>query len=118
MNTHSRTSLKIVTPPFDVAMKALLVVAALLASALVPASAQNVHSKRFLGMSESARNELWARFLTVSGEKCDAVVRTMYQGTAVGTDEWSVGCRLQEQDRLLNLALRQRQRLVEDTEMH
>jgi hypothetical protein len=56
-------------------------------------SAQNANSAKVLALTEDMRNRFWTAMLQGSGEKCDAVVRTMYQGSSKGTDEWSVGCK-------------------------
>jgi hypothetical protein len=44
------------------------------------ASAQNQHSQKILAMTEQQRNILWTKALQSSGEKCNVVVRTMFQG--------------------------------------
>src|SRR4051794_15101413 len=57
------------------------------------AFAQNVTSQKFLAFSEPQRNTVWTTFIIRSGEKCDRVVRSMFQGghRQLG-DTWSVGC--------------------------
>jgi hypothetical protein len=58
-----------------------------------PAQAQNQHSVKILALTEIQRNALWTVVLNRSGEKCDRVVRTMFQGgTKDRDDSWSVGC--------------------------
>jgi hypothetical protein len=44
-------------------------------------------------MDNATQLKNWTLFLKASNEKCDTVVRVMYQGTAPAMDSWSVGCK-------------------------
>jgi hypothetical protein len=52
----------------------------------------NEHSQKLLNMTEMQRNAFWTLLLKKSGEKCDRVVRTMFQGGGEPEDSWSVAC--------------------------
>lgn len=57
------------------------------------ALATNESSDRLLGMPEATRNAFWSRYFKLSKEKCDRVVRSIYQGrTAEDYDVWSIQC--------------------------
>lgn len=70
----------------------LLLLAILICSTNVHAA--NKVSSLILALDETKQRVYWTQFLQKSGEKCDAVVRIMYQGGGkTGIDDWSVGCR-------------------------
>jgi hypothetical protein len=72
-------------------MRALFVLAVLVI--VTAAQGQNASSEKFLAFAEVQRNAVWTELLVRSGERCDRVVRTMFQGGhAVYGDTWSVGC--------------------------
>ena len=56
------------------------------------ANATNEHSQKLLNMTEKDRNTTWTLLLQKSGEKCDRVVRTMFQGSSRHDDSWNVAC--------------------------
>jgi hypothetical protein len=62
-----------------------------LASSQAPA--QNDASQGLLALSEDDRNAALTYLLQGSSEKCDRVIRTLFNGTALGLDNWEVLCR-------------------------
>jgi hypothetical protein len=60
---------------------------------LVAHAIANEASRGLLGLSEQKRNEVWTKAMQEAGERCDAVNRTMFQGTQDGYDSWSVACK-------------------------
>src|SRR4051812_3995196 len=67
----------------------LLVNAVLVAGA----HAQNQHSLKYMSFADTQQKAVWTLFLQKSGERCDRVVRVMFQGgTMASGDTWSVGC--------------------------
>jgi hypothetical protein len=71
----------------------LLVVLPLCALTSSQATAQNNASQVLLALSEDERNAAFTRLLHESNEKCDGVLRTLFNGTALGLDNWEVLCR-------------------------
>jgi hypothetical protein len=60
---------------------------------LTGAHAQNQHSLKYMSFTETQQKAVWTLFLQRSGERCDRVVRAMFQGgTPAHGDTWSVGC--------------------------
>jgi hypothetical protein len=57
------------------------------------ASAQNGGSHRFLELDDAERNEAFTLMLRDSSRKCDRVIRTLFNGTVLGVDEWEALCR-------------------------
>jgi hypothetical protein len=57
------------------------------------ATAQNDTSEILLALSEEERNAAFTRLLQESNEKCDRVLRTLFNGTALGLDSWEALCR-------------------------
>jgi hypothetical protein len=57
-----------------------------------PAPAQNDASEILLALSEVERNAAFMHLLQGSNEKCDRVIRTLFNGTALGLDNWEVLC--------------------------
>jgi len=57
------------------------------------ASAQNDASQGLLALSEDDRNAALTYLLQSSSEKCDRVIRTLFNGSALGLDNWEVLCR-------------------------
>ena len=74
-------------------MMRLLLVVPLCALASLQATAQNDASQVLLALSEEERNAAFTRLLQESNEKCDRVLRTLFNGTALGLDNWEVLCR-------------------------
>jgi hypothetical protein len=67
----------------------------MLLCALGPAqvSAQNDTSQQLLELDEEQRNAAFAHMLWDSERKCDQVIRTLFNGTVLGVDNWGVLCR-------------------------
>jgi hypothetical protein len=74
-------------------MTRLLFVILLCVLASSQAPAQNGASQILLALSEDERNAAFTHLLQGSNEKCDRVVRTLFNGTALGLDNWEVLCR-------------------------
>jgi hypothetical protein len=74
-------------------MMRLLFVIPLWALASSQATAQNGTSQILLALSEEERNAAFTRLLQESNEKCDRVLRTLFNGTALGLDSWEALCR-------------------------
>jgi hypothetical protein len=55
-------------------------------------SLPNQVSQKILSLTETQRNAVWTQLATGSGERCDRVIRTMFQG-GIDQSTWSVGCR-------------------------
>jgi hypothetical protein len=70
----------------------LLFVIPLCAFASSQATAQNKASQILLALSEDERNAAVTRLLRGSNEKCDQVIRTLFNGTELGLDEWEALC--------------------------
>jgi hypothetical protein len=68
----------------------LLFVIPLCALASLQATAQNEASQILLTLSEYERNAAVTRLLR--NEKCDRVIRTLFNGTELGMDEWEALC--------------------------
>ena len=71
----------------------LLLVILLCGLASSRALAQNDASQGLLALSEDDRNAALTYLLRGSSEKCDRVVRTLFNGAALGLDNWEVLCR-------------------------
>jgi hypothetical protein len=74
-------------------MTRLLFVILLCVLASSQAPAQNDASQGLLALSEDDRNAALTHLLQGSSEKCDRVIRTLFNGTALGLDNWEVLCR-------------------------
>jgi hypothetical protein len=74
-------------------MTRLLFVILLCVLASSQAPAQNDASQILLALSEDDRNAAFTHLLQGSSEKCDRVIRTLFNGTALGLDNWEVLCR-------------------------
>ena len=57
------------------------------------ASAQNELSQELLLLTPDERNAAFTHLLQSSSEKCDRVLRTVFRGTALGSDEWEALCK-------------------------
>lgn len=53
---------------------------------------ENDPSEILLALSEDERNAAFTHLLQESNEKCDRVIRTLFDGTAQGLDNWEVLC--------------------------
>jgi hypothetical protein len=71
-------------------MTRLLFVIVLCVFASSQAPAQNDASQGLLALSEDDRNVALTYLLQGSSEKCDRVIRTLFNGTALGLDNWEV----------------------------
>jgi hypothetical protein len=71
------------------------VLRAMLMCALGPvqASAQNDTSQQLLELKEEQRNAAFTHMLWDSERKCDQVIRTLFNGSVLGVDDWEVLCR-------------------------
>jgi hypothetical protein len=74
-------------------MTRLLFVILLCVLASSQAPAQNDASQILLTLSEDDRNAAFTHLLQGSSEKCDRVIRTLFNGSALGLDNWEVLCR-------------------------
>ena len=75
------------------AMKRVLFTILLCALGPAQASAQNVTSQQLLELDQAQRNAAFAHMLWDSERKCDQVIRTLFNGTVLGVDDWEVLCR-------------------------
>jgi hypothetical protein len=70
-----------------------IVIAALLVGVSLGQSLPNEVTERIIALSADKRNEFWTLYLQQSSRKCDAAVRSMFQGGSDdGLDSWSVAC--------------------------
>jgi hypothetical protein len=74
-------------------MKRVLFTMLLCALGPAQASAQNDTSQQLLELDEEQRNAAFAHMLWDSERKCDQVIRTLFNGTVLGVDNWEVLCR-------------------------
>src|SRR5260370_17981240 len=73
-------------------MTRLLFVSLSCALASSQATAQNKASEMLLGLGEDERNAALTRLLHKSNEECDRVIRTLFNGTTLGLDDWEELC--------------------------
>jgi hypothetical protein len=59
----------------------------------VQASAQNQVSQQLSELDEDERNAAFTLMLRDSNRKCDQVIRTLFNGTVLGVDEWEALCK-------------------------
>ena len=59
----------------------------------VQASAQNDTSQQLLELEEDQRNAAFTHMLWDSERRCNQVIRTLFNGTILGVDNWEVLCR-------------------------
>jgi hypothetical protein len=74
-------------------MKRLLLATLLCALGTMQASAQNVVSQELLDLDDDERNASFTLMLKESDRRCDQVVRTLFNGTVLGVDEWEALCK-------------------------
>jgi hypothetical protein len=55
-------------------------------------SAQNLVSQRLLELDDDERNASFTLILKDSDRRCDQVIRTLFNGTILGVDEWEALC--------------------------
>ena len=74
-------------------MTRLMFTALLCALGAAQASSQNVVSQQFLELDDDLRNAAFTLMLRDSNRKCNQVIRTLFNGTVLGVDEWEALCR-------------------------
>ena len=74
-------------------MTRLMFTALLCALGTAQASSQNVVSRQFLELDDDLRNAAFTLMLRDSNRKCNQVIRTLFNGTVLGVDEWEALCR-------------------------
>jgi hypothetical protein len=74
-------------------MTRLLFTTLLCALGTVQASAQNQVSQQLSELDENERNAAFTLMLRDSNRKCDQVIRTLFNGTVLGVDEWEALCK-------------------------
>jgi len=74
-------------------MRRLLFTTLLCALGTVQASAQNQVSQQLSELDEDERNAAFTLMLRDSNRKCDQVIRTLFNGTVLGVDEWEALCK-------------------------
>ena len=74
-------------------MTRLLFPTLLCALGTVQASAQNQVSQQLSELDEDERNAAFTLMLRDSNRKCDQVIRTLFNGTVLGVDEWEALCK-------------------------
>jgi len=74
-------------------MTRLMFTALLCALGTAQASSQNVVSQQFLELDDDLRNAAFTLMLRDSNRKCDQVIRTLFNGTVLGVDEWEALCK-------------------------
>src|SRR5258705_10873894 len=74
-------------------MKRVLFTMLLCALGPAQASDQSDTSQQLLELDEEQRNAAFAHMLWDSERKCDQVIRTLFNGTVLGVDNWEVLCR-------------------------
>jgi hypothetical protein len=74
-------------------MTRLMFTALLCALGTAQASSQNVVSQQFLELDDDLRNAAFTLMLRHSNRKCNQVIRTLFNGTVLGVDEWEALCR-------------------------
>jgi hypothetical protein len=71
----------------------LIVARLLCALGTAQASAQNPVSQRLMGMADEDRSASFTLMLNDSGRRCDQVIRTRFNGSVLGVDEWEALCK-------------------------
>jgi hypothetical protein len=74
-------------------MTRLLFTTLLCALGMTPASAQNGVSQRLLELDDGERNGAFTLVLRDSNRTCNQVIRTLFNGTVLGVDDWEALCR-------------------------
>jgi hypothetical protein len=74
-------------------MRRLLFTVLLCALGATQASAQNRVSEQLFDLDDNERNEAFTFILRDNDRKCDQVVRTIFNGSVLGVDEWEALCR-------------------------
>jgi hypothetical protein len=74
-------------------MTRLLFTTLLCALGATQVSAQNLVSQRLLELDDDERNASFTLILKDSDRRCDQVIRTLFNGTILGVDEWEALCK-------------------------
>ena len=74
-------------------MTRLLFATLLCALGTTQASAQSVVSQGLLELDDEERNASFTLILKESDRRCDQVIRTLFNGTILGVDEWEALCK-------------------------
>jgi hypothetical protein len=74
-------------------MRRLLFMTLLCALGTAQTSAQNGVRQQLLELDDHERNGAFTLMLRDSNRKCDQVIRTLFNGTVLGVDEWEALCR-------------------------
>jgi hypothetical protein len=74
-------------------MTRLLFATLLCALGTTQASAQTVVSQGLLELDDDERNASFTLMLRDSDRRCDQVIRTLFNGTVLGVDEWEALCK-------------------------
>jgi hypothetical protein len=74
-------------------MTRLLFATLLCALGTAQAFSQSEVSQRLLELDDDERNAAFTLMLRDSNRKCDQVIRTLFNGTVLGVDEWEAMCR-------------------------
>ena len=74
-------------------MTRLLFTTLLCALGATQVSAQNLVSQRLLELDDDERNASFTLILKDSDRRCDQVIRTLFNGTILGLDEWEALCK-------------------------
>jgi hypothetical protein len=88
------------------AMSRLLFATVFWALGIAQALAQSEVTQRLLELEDDERNAAFTLILRDSSRKCDQVIRTLFNGTVLGVDEWEAMCRDQNAYSLSVLAQR------------
>jgi hypothetical protein len=87
-------------------MSRLLFATVFWALGIAQALAQSEVTQRLLELEDDERNAAFTLILRDSSRKCDQVIRTLFNGTVLGVDEWEAMCRDQNAYSLSVLAQR------------
>jgi hypothetical protein len=87
-------------------MSRLLFATVFWALGIAQALAQSEMTQRLLELEDDERNAAFTLILRDSSRKCDQVIRTLFNGTVLGVDEWEAMCRDQNAYSLSVLAQR------------
>ena len=88
------------------AMSRLLFATVFWALGIAQALAQSEMTQRLLELEDDERNAAFTLILRDGSRKCDQVIRTLFNGTVLGVDEWEAMCRDQNAYSLSVLAQR------------
>jgi hypothetical protein len=92
-HTHTRRRHKTPSLTEKRAMTRLMFAILLCALGTTQAFSQNVVSQQLLELDEDERNASFTLILKDSDRRCDQVIRTLFNGTVLGVDEWEALCK-------------------------